>query len=168
MDDLQTTAGVVALVAGGIGLLALILALVAVRRAGRLVAAQKDVLGPSGRDDLIAHAVETRRRVDELGESIKRIAASLDERMGGAEARLEGAVTRAGVLRYDAFNETSGRQSSSVALLDERGNGVVLSAILQREQARVYAKPIREGRSELELSPEEREAMRIAEENART
>ena len=72
------------------------------------------------------------------------------------------------MLRYDAFNETSGRQSSSVALLDEHGNGVVISAILQREQARVYAKPLRGGGSELELSPEELEAIRIAEENARS
>lgn len=168
MDDLQTTVGIVALAAGGLGILALLVALVAVRRTRRLVAAQKDVLGPSGREDLIAHGVETRRRVDELGELIEDIAASLNERMGLAEGRLQGAVTRSGVLRYDAFNETSGRQSSSVALLDEHGNGVVLSAILQREQARVYAKPLRAGESELELSPEEREAIRIAEENARS
>jgi hypothetical protein len=167
VDELQTTTGVVALVAGGIALLALAAALVAVRRSGRLLAAQKDVLGDTGREDLVAHGVETRRRVDELGTSIETIAASLNERMAGVEGRLEGAVTRAGVLRYDAFNETSGRQSSSVALMDEHGDGVVLSAILQREQARVYAKPLRGGESELQLSPEEREAIRIAEENAR-
>jgi hypothetical protein len=167
VDELQTTTGVVALVAGGIALLALAAALVAVRRSGRLLAAQKDVLGDTGREDLVAHGVETRRRVDELGTSIETIAASLNERMAGVESRLEGAVTRAGVLRYDAFNETSGRQSSSVALMDEHGDGVVLSAILQREQARVYAKPLRGGESELQLSPEEREAIRIAEENAR-
>jgi hypothetical protein len=166
VDDLQTTVGVVALAAGGIGLLALVVALVSVRRAGRLSAAQRDVLGPSGRDDLVAHGVETRKRVDDLSEAIDAIAASLSERMETVEGRLDGAVTRAGVLRYDAFNETSGRQSSSVALLDARGDGVVLSAILQREQARVYAKPLRAGQSELELSPEEREAIRIAEENA--
>jgi hypothetical protein len=166
VDDLQTTVGVVALVAGGLALMALLVALVAVRRSGRLLNAQRDVLGPTGREDLVAHGVETRRRVDELGASIETIAASLTGRMEDVEGRLEGAVTRAGVLRYDAFNETSGRQSSSVALLDERGNGVVLSAILQREQARVYAKPLRGGESELQLSPEEREAIRIAEENA--
>ena len=167
MDELSSTVGIVALAGAGVALLALMAALVAVRRSGRLLAAQKDVLGSSGREDLVAHGVETRRRVDQLGESIEAIAASLNERMAGAEDRLEGAVTRAGVLRYDAFNETSGRQSSSVALLDEHGNGVVFSAILQREQARVYAKPLRGGSSELDLSPEEREAIRIAEENAR-
>jgi hypothetical protein len=86
--------------------------------------------------------------------------------MDETERRLDGAVTRAAVIRYDAFNESTGRQSSSVALLDVHGNGVVLSAILQREQARVYAKPVRGGESDLELSPEEREALQVAEENA--
>lgn len=168
MEDLDTTAGIVALAAGGVAILALIVALIAVSRFRRLAAAQRAVLGEGGRDDLVAHGVVTRERVDELGADIEEIARALFERMDAAEGRLEGTVSRAGVLRYDAFNETSGRQSSSVALLDERGNGVVISAILQREQARVYAKPLRGGHSELELSPEELEAIRIAEENARS
>lgn len=166
MEDLNTTAGIVALAAGGIAILALIVALVAVSRYRRIQAAQREVLGEHGREDLVAHGVATRDRADRLSDEIDEIARSLYERMDAVEGRLEGAVTRASVLRYDAFNETSGRQSSSVALLDERGNGVVISAILQRDQARVYAKPLREGRSELELSPEEQDAIRLAEENA--
>jgi hypothetical protein len=53
----------------------------------------------------------------------------------------------------------SGRQSSTIALLDERRSGVVMSSILHRDQARVYVKQIHQGESELELSPEEREAI---------
>ncbi len=166
MEDLNTTAGIVALAAGAVALIALIVALIAVSRYRRIVAAQREVLGEHGRADLVAHGVATRERADQLSAEIDEIARSLFERMEAVEGRLEGAVTRASVLRYDAFNETSGRQSSSVALLDERGNGVVISAILQRDQARVYAKPLRDGRSELELSPEERDAIRLAEENA--
>ncbi len=86
--------------------------------------------------------------------------------MAGAEERLDGTVSRVAVLRYDAFNETSGRQSSSVALLDEHGNGVVhLGDPAARAGARLR-EAARAGESELELSPEEREAMRLAEENA--
>jgi hypothetical protein len=85
--------------------------------------------------------------------------ASPADRISAAEDRLDATVSKTAVLRYDAFNETSGRQSSTVALLDDLGNGVVISAILQREQARVYAKPIIGGRSDLELSPEEIAAM---------
>ncbi len=83
-------------------------------------------------------------------------------RLTAAEDRLDASVSKTAVLRYDAFNETSGRQSSTVALLDDLDNGVVISAILQREQARVYAKPIVDGHSSLDLSPEELAAMQQA------
>jgi ATP-dependent Clp protease adapter protein ClpS len=56
----------------------------------------------------------------------------------------------------------SGQQSSSVALLDAHRSGVVLSSILHREQARIYVKRVNEGESELELSPEEQEAVDAA------
>jgi hypothetical protein len=88
--------------------------------------------------------------------------AALNQRLAAAEERLDGAVSKTAVVRFDAFVEGSGRQSSSVALLDDRDTGVVFSAILQREQARVYAKPVFEGSSPLDLSPEELEAMERA------
>jgi hypothetical protein len=67
-----------------------------------------------------------------------------------------------GLVRYDAYNEMSGRQSTSIALLDSRGSGIVISSIHHRDQARLYAKQVVSGRAELELSPEEEEAMRAA------
>ena len=66
------------------------------------------------------------------------------------------------LMRYDAYNELSGQQSVSIALLDDRQSGVVLTCIHHRDQARVYAKQIRDGIGELELSPEEAEAVRVA------
>src|SRR5690606_5995520 len=86
----------------------------------------------------------------------------LDRRLGNAEQRLEGSISHSAVIRYDAYNEMSGRQSSSLALLDDTGTGVVMSSILHREQARTYVKDVRDGRSELELSPEETEAIQSA------
>ena len=56
----------------------------------------------------------------------------------------------------------SGHQSMSMALLDASRSGVVLSSILHRDQARFYAKQVHEGRGELELSPEEEEAIKLA------
>ena len=56
----------------------------------------------------------------------------------------------------------SGRQSTSIALLDATRSGVVLSSIHHRDQARLYAKQVHDGRAELELSPEEAEAVRLA------
>jgi hypothetical protein len=166
LEDLSSTAGIVAVAAAGIALLALLASAALALRLRRLRREQRAVLGDSGADDLVSHGVETRRRVDEVGTKLEQAAELLSGRMAAAEERLEGSVSGSAVVRYDAFNETSGRQSSSIALLDERGNGVVVSAILQREQARVYAKPITAGRSEFELSPEEIEALRLAEERA--
>ena len=85
-----------------------------------------------------------------------------EQRLEAAEQRLATVVSRSAVIRYDAYNEMTGRQSSSIALLDDGATGIVLSSILHREQARVYAKPVVEGDSELELSPEEREAIKEA------
>jgi hypothetical protein len=56
----------------------------------------------------------------------------------------------------------SGQQSTSIALLDSRHTGIVVSSIHHRDQARVYAKQVIDGKSELQLSPEEEEAVRIA------
>jgi hypothetical protein len=82
--------------------------------------------------------------------------------MGTAEGRIDGCVAYTSLVRYDAWGEMSGQQSSTMALLDSRRSGVVVSSILHRDQARVYVKQVREGESELELSPEEREAIEAA------
>lgn len=163
MDVLDSTAGIVAIVAGAIALVALLLSLTLAVRLRRLRRAQRIVLGESGEDDLVGHAATTQQRVEELQANLDRVTATLFERLGEDAKRLDGSISRTAVIRYDAFSEGSGRQSSTVALLDDRDNGVVISAILGREQARVYAKPILGGDSPLDLSPEEHEAM----ENAR-
>jgi Protein of unknown function (DUF4446) len=82
--------------------------------------------------------------------------------MASAEGRIDGCVAYRSVVRYDAYGEMSGRQSSSIALLDAHRSGVVLSSILHRENARVYVKQLVEGTAEQELSPEEQEAITAA------
>jgi hypothetical protein len=87
--------------------------------------------------------------------------------MDAAEHRLDGAVAYRALVRYDAYGEMSGRQSTSIALLDATRSGVILSSIHHRDQARLYAKQVHNGQGELELSPEESEAIRTALEPAR-
>jgi hypothetical protein len=86
----------------------------------------------------------------------------LESRLALAEGELRGALAHRALVRYDAYNELSGKQSISIAMLDATSSGIVLSCIHHRDQARVYAKQLSDGRSELELSPEEQEAVRIA------
>jgi hypothetical protein len=84
------------------------------------------------------------------------------ERMDVTEGRLDGCIANTSVVRYDAYNELSGHQSSSIALLDVNRSGVVLSSIVHRDQARLYVKRLNEGEAEIELSPEEQQAVDAA------
>ena len=82
--------------------------------------------------------------------------------MATAEDRLDGAIAYRALVRYDAYNEMSGHQSTTIALLDADHNGVVLSSIAHRDTARMYCKQVHAGRGEQQLSPEEEEAVRLA------
>jgi hypothetical protein len=99
---------------------------------------------------------------EELRGHVEETATRLDGRLAGVEAALRGAIAHRALVRYDAYNELSGHQSMSIALLDEEQSGIVLSCIHHRDQARVYGKQVHGGRGELELSPEEAEAVRLA------
>ena len=162
MDALTTTEGIAALAAGGVALLALVMAIVVSVKIRRLRSAQRSVLGETGQRDLVEHAARLERGFEELRDWVEDAAAGIEARMAAAEGRIDGCVAYRSLVRYDAWGEMSGRQSSSVALLDSHRSGVVLSSILHRDSARVYVKQIVAGESELELSPEEQEAIAAA------
>jgi hypothetical protein len=161
VHDLTSTAGIVAIAAGAVALIALLLSATLAIRLRRVRADQKAVLG-DGRADLVTHAASMQSQFEALHDYVQEIAARLDERMSTAEHRLDGAIAYRSLVRYDAYGEMSGRQSTSIALLDATRSGVVLSSIHHRDQARLYAKQVVGGRGELELSPEEDEAIRLA------
>lgn len=161
MRGLDSTVGIVALAAVALAVVALLLCLWMASRLRRLRADQTLVLGAEERD-IVAHSRDLTRSVEALTNDLTAGSAEISARLDAAEERLEGSISHTAVLRYDALNEPSGRQSSSIALLDDRGDGVVISSILQREQARVYAKAVVAGRSSLDLSPEEERAISAA------
>ncbi len=162
MNDLTDPVGLVALAAGALALAALVLAVVLALRVRRLRAAQTVVLGPSGRDDLVAHAQALQESFQALHARVEEVAERMQDRMATAEDRLDGAIAHRALVRYDAYGELSGHQSTTLALLDTHRNGVVLSCIAHRDTARLYCKQVHDGRGEHELSPEEDEAIRLA------
>ncbi len=161
MHDLTSTVGIVAIAAGAVAVVALLTSVVLAFRLSRLRSEQRAVLGDR-REDLVAHAASLRSQFEALHQYVEDISGRLDQRMTTAEQRLDGAVAYTSLVRYDAYGEMSGHQSMSIALLDSTRSGVVLSAILHRDQARLYAKQVHGGRGELELSPEEEEAIKLA------
>jgi hypothetical protein len=156
------TQGIIAIAAAAVALLALAgcggLAL-ALRRV-RL--AQRVLLGERQQGDLVEHAASMQEAFEELREYVDETALRLDARLAEVEHAMRGTIAHRALVRYDAYNELSGQQSMSIALLDDEQSGIVLSCIHHRDQARVYGKQVRGGRGELELSPEEAEAVRLA------
>lgn len=162
MDELTSTTGVVAVAAAVVALAAIVLGAVALVRLRRMRADQRTVLGDSGQTDLVAHAADLSREFSALHGYVEDMATHLGARLGAAETRLDGAIAHTSVVRYDAYNEMSGHQSTTVALLDERRDGIVISTIHHRDTARMYVKRVVGGTGELQLSPEEDEAIRLA------
>ncbi|HLX31250.1 MAG TPA: DUF4446 family protein [Gaiellaceae bacterium] len=153
----SSVAGLIAIVAAVVAGAALALALVLYERLRRLRSAQTTLLAGGG-SDLVDFAVSLQGRIDGVHRTIDEVAAGL----GGLARRLDGAVSRVAVVRYDAYEDTGGHQSASVALLDASRTGVVLSAIQGRDYARIYVKELDGGRAVVSLSPEEQEAVERA------
>lgn len=147
--------------AGAVAVVALLFCVVLAVKLRRLRADQRALLG-AGEQDLVQHAANLQRQFQALHDYVSDVAEGLDDRMAAAEHRLDGTVAYRALVRYDAYGEMSGRQSTSIALLDANRSGLILSSIHHRDQARIYAKELQQGRAELELSPEEDEAVRIA------
>jgi hypothetical protein len=161
VDQLTSTTGIVAIAAAAVAVIALVLAVISLRSLQRLRSAQRVVLA-GGRQDLVAHAAGLQSAFQSLSDYVQDAAARLEVRMGAVERRVDGAVAYRSLVRYDAYGEMSGRQSTSIALLDATRSGIVLSSIHHRDQARLYAKQITNGEAEIRLSPEEEEAIRLA------
>ena len=162
MDELTTTQGIVALAAAGVAAVALILAIVLAFKLRRMRGAQKAVLGGTGARDLVVHAQQLEKGFTDMRDWVEESIEHFERRMQSTEGRLDGCVAYRSLVRYDAYNELSGHRSSSLALLDARKSGVVVSSIVHRDQARLYVKQLQEGESEIALSPEEQEAVDTA------
>lgn len=152
--------GTVAVLAVVSTALSVVLALAVIVLALRLRVVRRTQLRIFGRGehdivDLIdAQGEQLRQLWEEIG-AVRADAGDLRE-------RLRGAVSRVAVVRYDAFEDAGGALSFSAALLDDRGDGMVLSAINGRAETRCYSKPITAGSSEHSLSDEERTALEAA------
>ena len=141
----------IAIGAAAVAVVALILALVTMTRIRRM---RRDYLalqeGVDGETFIEAVARKT-AAVDQLRVDV----GALSSDVSGLRGDLADAIRHVAVVRYDAFNDMGGRMSFSAALLDDAGDGVVISSINGRTETRTYAKGVKAGSSDAELSPEE-------------
>lgn len=151
----------VSIVAGATALLALLSVVVTAGRLRRLQRSCDALLTDGARTTSFVAAV---RRTQAGDEALRREVAALRGELAQARADLGTALRHVAVVRYDAFDDLAGRLSFSAALLDDAGDGLVLTSINGRSETRTYAKGIAAGGSRHPLSPEEKEAVAKARE----
>jgi hypothetical protein len=156
LDDSSLEA--VALAAAGIAVLSLGLVLALVVRFGRLRRAYDALVGHDGSTTFVEAVTSQQKQ----SEGLRRDVTMLREDLAAARADLSDALRHVAVVRYDAFGDMGGRLSFSAALLDDAGDGIVLTSINGRSETRTYAKGVKGGTSGHSLSPEEEQAIGFA------
>ncbi|MDP9117883.1 MAG: DUF4446 family protein [Actinomycetota bacterium] len=133
----------------------------------------RGVAGERGRQSLVEASARHSESAAVLSEQLADLRAHVDQScadvlakaMAGIETNSSvhaGALRNVALVRYDAFGDISGRMSFSLALLDDNGDGISISAIAGNTDTRVYAKGVAAGVGEHDLSPEERQAVDAA------
>jgi len=154
-----TVAGWIAVAAAVAAVAALLVSLLHYLTLRRVRQAQLVLLGDGkGRDDLVDFAVALQGRIDDLHRAVDGVTNGLSS----LDRRVDDTVSKTAIVRYDAYENSGGHQSASIAMLDSSRTGVVLSAIQGRDYARIYVKELDRGRASIALSPEEEEAVERA------
>jgi hypothetical protein len=154
----MSVASVIAVAAIAIAAAAVVIAVLAYKKLNTIVRAQEVLLGGEGKTDMVEFAVSLQGRVEDLHRAFDELAAALSR----VDRRVDTSLSRTALIRYDAYEDTGGHQSASIALLDSARSGVVLTAIQGRDYARVYVKQLDRGRTSIALSPEELQAVERA------
>jgi uncharacterized protein YlxW (UPF0749 family) len=146
------------LVANGVlALLALLLVFVAILAQRRLRRTLRVTRGARGNELLLA----LREHGDDL-DVLETAVIDLQARVAAAEDDLALCTRRVAMVHYDAFPDMGGKLSFSLAMLDEQGDGVVLSIINGRSETRVWGKQVIAGSSRQRLSDEESKVLEQA------
>jgi len=158
VETLQDIAPYLAAAALAAALALAVLLILQWRALRRLRRAQIVILGTHDERDIVEHVQTLDSRVRNLREAVERLTGELDEH----RLHLDEALTNRAIVRYDAFRDTGGEQSASLALLDNHRSGLVVTTIAARDFARLYVKHLDKGVADRELSPEERRAVDAA------
>jgi hypothetical protein len=154
------------------GLIAIVLALISLVIAiGAVVIVVRQGPRPVELAPAQRRVSDLERRLSQLGQRLELVEADMDGRPpaagvasgAGPTARTAGvALSHIGLVRFDAFDDTGGGQSFALALIDDDGDGVVLTSLHSRQSTRLYIKGVRRGVADAPLSGEEVRAMQSA------
>lgn len=142
-------------VAVGFSVFALVIVVALAVRVGRLIRTYDALVGG---DESVSFLDAVGRQNDAVA-SMRDEVRGLRDQLTTVRGEMADAVRHVAVVRYDAFGDMGGALSFSVALLDDAGDGLLLTSINARSETRTYCKAVRAGASEQTLSPEESEAL---------
>jgi len=152
--DTQTSVIAIAAVA----VLSLLLGVFLLTRTRRMRQQYRVLDAADGRESFVEVVARKSEEVEALRDDVAALAASIR----ATQSELNRAIRHVGLIRYDAFGDMGGRMSFSVALVDDFGNGFILTTVHARSESRTYIKEIRGGMAEVTLSPEESQALEDA------
>lgn len=147
--EIVALAAVVLAVVAGVGLI------VTYRSLLRYQRNQHVIMGSRGSVDIVEHVVS----VDEKLANLRLAVEDLTLVVRDHDVRLDATLSRVGIVRFDAYHDLGGRQSTAVAFLNSQGDGVIITTVVSRDFARMYVKLIRDGAPDIPLAPEEAEAL---------
>lgn len=157
MDLTAGQLGALAVLSAGVAALALVLAVAAQLRVRRIQRHYR-VLWGAGEVDIATLAAGQQERAAATASALER----LRDEVAALRAAVGQSLRNVAVVRYDAFRDMGGRLSFSCAVVDDDGDGLVISSIHARGESRTYAKGIVGGGSEVTLTPEEQRALAAA------
>jgi hypothetical protein len=148
----------VAFIGIAIGIIGVVLGAYALLKMNRLSHSYELLQVAEGRETIVDVMGRTMAEFGELRDEVYQVEAGL----AATRRDLSMALRHVSVVRYDAFTDLGGRFSFSAALLDDAGDGLVITSIHARSETRTYLKGLSGGDSDIQLSPEELQAVRLA------
>jgi len=128
------------------------------RRLQRYQHNQHVIMGSRGTVDIVEHVTTLDEKLVNMRVALEDLTLAVRDH----DVRLDSSFSRVGIVRFDAYQDLGGRQSTAVALLNSQGDGVVITTVVSRDFARMYVKLLKEGGPDIPLAPEESEAVEQA------
>ncbi|HLA81407.1 MAG TPA: DUF4446 family protein [Thermoleophilia bacterium] len=150
--EIIAVVAIVVAIAAGIGL-ALVF-----RRLQQYQRSQYVIMGSRGTVDIVEH-------VSAMDDKLANMRLALEDLTLAArdhDVRIDSCLSRVGIVRFDAYQDLGGRQSTAVAFLNSLSDGVVVTTVVSRDFARMYVKLLKDGVEDIPLAPEEAEAVEQA------
>lgn len=158
LDTIKSYQPIVLLILLVLVVILLIAAMINRFEIGRLEKRYKKMMKGSMGKSIEELLVDYNSKVDESMKLIK----DVDEAYKAVDARLKKSIQKFSVIRFRAFDDVGSDLSFSIAMLDDRNDGIVLTGIYGRNECTTFAKPIENGISKYDLSEEEKKAIRTA------